>query len=79
MLTEELQTHERRSSAKTGSEQGQGRLKTRLPRCRRYNIDFYQFSGLMTKKLSSGKKQKDLGKEMGGKSALSIHDMLAKM
>jgi hypothetical protein len=33
----------------------------------------------MTKKLSSGKKQKDLGKEMGGKSALSIHDMLAKM
>ena len=45
----------------------------------RYNIDFYQFSGLMARRPSSGKKQQDLGKQMGEKSALSISDMLAKM
>lgn len=48
-------------------------------RAGRYNIDFYQFSGLMTRTVSSGKKQQDLGKQMGEKSALSISDMLAKM
>ena len=45
----------------------------------RYNRDFYSFQGLLKRSMRPGRKQRDLGKEMGKNSPLSIKDMLAKL